>query len=121
MFTEATFDITGHVGQIRQHGTALKVNICANYRRKDDRGNWIDDPYWNGVTIWSEQIQKYIRNHVRVGDLVRAKGVMRDSSYEHEGETRYTTDRTVLRFGRFGAKRDGDAGGTDGADDQTPE
>ena len=121
MFAEATFDITGNVGQIRQVGTALKVSICANYRRKDDRGNWVDDPHWNTVTIWSEQIQKYIRNHVRVGDQVRARGVMRDRTYEQEGETRYATDRTVLRFGRFSAKRDGDADTPDGEDDRIPE
>jgi single-stranded DNA-binding protein len=121
MFAEAEFSISGNVGDIRQVGTALKISICANCRRKDDRGNWVDDPHWNSVTVWRESTQKYIQNHVRVGDQVRATGIMRDRTYEHEGETRYTTDRIALRLGRFGAKRDGDAAGEDGQDDQMPD
>lgn len=106
MFAEATFSITGNVGQVRQVGSTTKVSIASNYSRKDNRGTWVDDPHWNTVTIFHEPTQKYIRDYVRKGDLVRVTGVMREGKYEAEGETRYTHDLISLRFGRLSGKRE---------------
>jgi single-strand DNA-binding protein len=38
MNTIAEFTIIGRVGEIRQVGTTLRVNIASSYSRKDNRG-----------------------------------------------------------------------------------
>ena len=38
------------------------------------------------------------------GDLVRIAGRLKDSSYERDGVTHYTTDRIVEEFGILAAK-----------------
>jgi single-stranded DNA-binding protein len=106
MYGEATFSIIGNVGQIRQAGSTTKVSICANYSRKDNRGNWADDPHWNTVTVFHEPTQKFIREYVRKGDMVRVTGVMREGRYDKDGETVFTHDLISLRFSRLGPKRE---------------
>ena len=56
----AEFQIIGRIGKIAEVGKALKVDIAANYGKKDPSGVWRDDPYWNSITIFDEQTQNYI-------------------------------------------------------------
>ena len=116
MYGEATFSIIGNVSQIRQAGSTLKVSICANYRRKDSVGTWIDDPHWNTVTVFHEPTRNFIRDYVRKGDMVRVIGVMREGRYEKDGETVFTHDLISRSFSRLGPKRE-----DSGTEPQPPE
>jgi single-stranded DNA-binding protein len=48
--------------------------------------------------------RKHIADRAQVGDLVRIAGRLKDSSYERDGVTHYTTDRIVEEFGILAAK-----------------
>lgn len=52
----AEFQIIGRIGKIAEVGKVLKVDVAANYGKKDQAGVWRDDPYWNSITIFDEQL-----------------------------------------------------------------
>src|SRR3546814_20590545 len=72
--------------------------------RRAEGDQWIEDSYWNRVVIFSDGQRKYIDEKAQVGDLVRIAGRLRDTSYERDGTTHYTTDRIVEEFGVLAAK-----------------
>ena len=97
----AEFQIIGRVGKVKEVGSTLRVSICANYPVKDKNGEWQDNPHWNEVVIFQEGAQGYVTKHVNAGDLVFARGRVRQGSYEKEGETRYTVDLVCSDFSRL--------------------
>lgn len=56
------------------------------------------------MSVFSEGQRKHISDRAQVGDLVRIAGRLKDSSYERDGATHYTTDRIVEEFGILAAK-----------------
>ncbi len=92
MKTFAEFQILGRIGKVREVGQTTRVSICANYAYKDRNGETQDRPYWNEITIWSESARKYVRNYAKPGDLVVARGTLKQGSFEKEGEKVYTVD-----------------------------
>ena len=92
MKTFAEFQILGRIGKVREVGQTTRVSICANYVFKDPNGDTKDRPYWNEVTIWSESARKYARDYAKPGDLVVARGTLKQGSFEKEGEKVYTVD-----------------------------
>jgi single-stranded DNA-binding protein len=70
MNTIAEFTIIGRVGEIRQVGTTLRVNIASSYSRKDNRGEWVERTRWNEVTVFGESSLGYVRRNIVKGDLV---------------------------------------------------
>ena len=97
----AEFQIIGRVGKVKEVGSTLRVSICANYPVKDKNGEWQDNPHWNEVVIFQESTQGYVTKHINAGDLVFARGRVRQGSYEKEGETRYTVDLICSDFSRL--------------------
>jgi single-strand DNA-binding protein len=92
MKTFAEFQILGRIGKVREVGQTTRVSICANYGFKDRNGDTKDRPYWNEVTIWSESVRKYIGDYAKPGDLVVARGTLKQGSFEKDGEKVYTVD-----------------------------
>ncbi|MBG0792462.1 single-stranded DNA-binding protein [Methylocystis sp. H62] len=92
MKTFAEFQILGRIGKVREVGQTTRVSICANYAFKDRNGEIQDRPYWNEITIWSESARKYVRDYAKPGDLVVARGTLKQSSFEKDGEKVYTVD-----------------------------
>lgn len=100
MRNRAEFDIIGRVGEIKPGNGVTHLKIAANYPYKDENtGEWCDDTHWNRVAVFRESYRKQIADKLKVGDLVLVVGRMRDSQYEKGGETIYTTDRHVDKFG----------------------
>ncbi|MBZ6078824.1 single-stranded DNA-binding protein [Microvirga puerhi] len=98
----AEFQIIGRVARTAQVGSALKVTLAANYGTKDKTTNeWKEDPHFNTVTIFGEGTQDYIEKHIATGDLVHARGRIRQSNYEKNGETVYTVDLICTEFSRL--------------------
>jgi single-stranded DNA-binding protein len=101
----AEFTILGRVGKIDHLQGATRLSIASNYRRKGDDGQYADDTHWNTVVVFSESTRRYIGEHVAKGDLVMARGRVRQSSYEKNGETRYGVDLICFDFARLAQKQ----------------
>jgi single-stranded DNA-binding protein len=97
----AEFTIIGRIGSIKTFGTTMRLSIASNYPFKDASGEWQEQTYWNQVTIFSERMAAYISKHISKGDLVHARGRMRQSSYERDGEKVYTVDLVCNQFARL--------------------
>lgn len=101
----AEFTILGRVGKIDALNGATRLSIASNYRRKGDDGQYADDTHWNTVVIFSETTRRYVAEHVAKGDLVLARGRIRESSWEKGGETRYGVDLVCFDFARLAQKQ----------------
>ena len=101
----AEFTIIGRIGKIDPLSGATRLSIASNYRRKGEDGQYGDDTHWNSVVVFSEPTRRYIDEHVAKGDLVMARGRVRQSSYEKDGETRYGVDLVCTSFGLLSAKQ----------------
>ncbi|MBM3552250.1 MAG: single-stranded DNA-binding protein [Alphaproteobacteria bacterium] len=104
MKTFAEFQILGRIGKIREVGQTTRVSICANYAFKDRNGDTKDRPYWNEITIWSESACKYVRDYAKPGDLVIARGTLKQGSFEKDGEKIYTVDLNCDDFSILASK-----------------
>lgn len=80
MINFAKFEIIGRIGEIDTKPKVTNISICANYRRRGEGDQWIEDSYWNRVVIFSDGQRKYIDEKAQVGDLVRIAGRLRDTS-----------------------------------------
>lgn len=101
----AEFTLIGRIGKITPCDGVTRLSIASNYRRKGKDGEWIDDPHWNQIVVFNEGARGYIAEHVGQGDLVMARGRVRQSSYEKDGETRYGVDLVCTDFGLLAAKQ----------------
>lgn len=100
----AEFQLIGRVGNIDVRENVVNLTVAANYSRRDDKGEWTDDTYWNRVSIFGEKTRTYVSEKVQKGDLVHVRGRMRDTSYEKDGQKIYTTDRVVDDFSVLASK-----------------
>ena len=94
----AEFQIIGRIGRIATVGSTLKINIASDYPRKKDDGSWDDNTHWNTVTVFNERTIEWINSNTKPGDLVHARGRIRNGSYEKDGDTVYTTDLVTTEF-----------------------
>jgi len=104
MKTFAEFQILGRIGKVREVGQTTRVSICANYAFKDRNGETKDKPYWNEITIWSDSARKYVRDYAKSGDLVIARGTLKQGSFEKDGEKVYTVDLNCDDFSILASK-----------------
>ena len=94
----AEFLTIGRIGRIAEVGVTLKINIASDYPRKNEDGTWDRNTHWNTVTVFNERTIKWIKANTAPGDLIHANGRIRQSSYEKDGETIYTTDLITEEF-----------------------
>ena len=104
MKTFAEFQIIGRVGNVTPAGPTLKVSIAAGYGRRNDQGKWKGQPFWNTVTLFNESIVRWAKDNLAQGDLVHARGTIRETSYDKDGETRYGVTLAADQFDRLVAK-----------------
>jgi single-strand DNA-binding protein len=97
----AEFQIIGRVGSIKTVGTTVRVSLAANYPFKDKDGEWKDNTHWNEVTIFQDSMRGYIDKHLSKGDLVHARGRIKQSSYVKDEETRFTVDLVCTQLSRL--------------------
>ena len=101
MNTIAEFTIIGRVGEIKQVGTTLRVNIASSYSRKDNRGEWVERTRWNEVTVFGESTRGYVKRNIVKGDLVFTSGSMGQTKWEKDGETFYGVTLAAERIERL--------------------
>jgi single-strand DNA-binding protein len=102
----AEFTLIGRLGAIKKVGSTLRLTIASNYSFKDANGNWQDDAHWNEVTIFSKATIKYVEQWLGKGDLVHARGRIRQNSYERDGQRVYTVDLICTEFSRLAQASD---------------
>ena len=102
----AEFQIIGRVGTLKTVGSTLRVSVCANYGAKDDAGEWHEQPYWNEVTIFQDGTKGWVRDNISKGDLVFARGRVRQGRYVMDGVERFTVDLTCDEFSRLARAND---------------
>lgn len=85
----AEFQIIGNVGKIQTVGSVLKINIASEYGSRNKNGDFEANPFWNTVTVFEERQIDWINANLSAGDLVRATGTIRQTSWDKDGETQY--------------------------------
>lgn len=109
MKTFAEFQIIGRVGKVKELGSTLRVSLAAEYGRRDNNGDFQPTPFWNEVTIFNERTISWVKANVQPGDLVHARGTVRQTDYQKDGETVYTVTLAAKNFDRLCSKLSGDA------------
>src|SRR3546814_10387380 len=99
MINFAKFEIIGRVGEIDAKTKVTNISVCANYRRRAEGDQWIEDSYWNRVVIYSDGQRIYIVEKAQVSELVRIAGRLRNTDFQREVTNHYTTDRTIDTIG----------------------
>lgn len=104
MRTHFEFQAIARVGKITAVGSILKVSLAAEYGKRNDRGDFESNPFWNTVTIFNEATIKWVKENVGPGDLVHPRGTARETSYEKNGETIYGVTFACDQFDRLAKK-----------------
>ena len=104
MRTFSEFQIIGHVGKVKAVGPTLRIDIAADYGRKDEAGEYKSNPYWNEVTLFNERVISWARENVSKGDLVHVHGTLRQTKYEKDGQTVYGVTLAADDFDLLAAK-----------------
>lgn len=108
MKTFAEFQTMGRVGKVIPAGSTLRISIAADYGRRNDKGEWEARPFWNTVTLFNENVVSWARENIVPGDLVFARGTIRETSYERDGEPVYGVTLAAEQFDLLAKKRDRD-------------
>lgn len=86
----AEFEVRGRVGKTTIREKVAYVSVAVNKNRKDDNGEFQQTTTWVELTMfgnnitWAKKLNK--------GDLINARGDIKTSSREQDGETVYATD-----------------------------
>ena len=91
----AEFRIIGQVGGIDAKDKVTFANVASNYNRQVE-GEWQEDTHWNRVTCFG-RCAEYAGKAAK-GDMVHITGRVRQTSYEREGSTIYSTDLVADTF-----------------------
>ena len=101
MNTIAEFTIIGRVGDIREVGSTLRVNVASNFSRRDNHGEWVERTRWNEITVFGDGTRGYVRRNIVKGDLVFTSGSMGQTKWEKDGETFYGVTLAAERIERL--------------------
>lgn len=84
--------------------SVMKMRIACNERYQDKSGAWQDRTEFVSVTVWGKRAES-LHRFLQKGSCVLVEGSLHTSSYEKNGEKRYSTEvnaKTVLLAGRGG-------------------
>ena len=102
----AEFTLIGRIGKVEVLNTATRLSIASTYRRRrSEDGSYADDTHWNTVVVFAESTRCYIGEHVARGDLVMARGRLRQSTWEKDGSTHYGVDLICRDFARLAPRQ----------------
>ena len=105
LYTHAEFQIQGYVGRRTElgGGKVLKVSIAATDSWRDkDSGELRERTDWNTVTLFERTPGfDWLKENLKTGDLVNARGRIAETSYEKDGKTVYETALTIERLEEF--------------------
>lgn len=87
--------------------TVATIGLAVNERRRDQSGNWTEEPNFFDVDVWNRSAE-VLRDYTRKGSSILVEGRLKQDVWEQDGQKRskvkVIADRIVLLGGR------GDAG-----------
>lgn len=103
----AEFHIIGNFVRAAKLEGVTKVTVASNMQKKQG-DEYVDDPHFNTVNVWSKHSQDFIDREVKAGDLLRISGRIRESSYEDKktSEKVYGVDLHASSFDRLAKKQE---------------
>lgn len=68
-----------------------KIRLATSERWKDNTGNQREQTEWHTVVVWGK-LAEFVEQRINSGSRLYVEGSIHYSSYEKNGETRYTTE-----------------------------
>jgi len=94
-------------GRSTQGGsTVANLRIATSERRKDKDGNWQDHTEWHRVVAFGKTAENAIK-FLSKGRQVYVEGRLQTSSYEKDGQKRYSTEIIANDIRFLGGKGEG--------------
>lgn len=85
-------------------GRVTKIRIATSETWKDKAGEKQERTEWHRVSAWGK-LGEIIASYVRKGSKVYVEGQIRTSSYEKNGEKRYSTEIVAREMQMLDSKR----------------
>ncbi len=82
----------------------MRLRLATTERRPDKAGNWTEHTEWHSVTVWGKRAEALSRILTK-GSTIFVEGKLRTSSYEKNGEKRYSTEITADNIILSGGRR----------------
>lgn len=103
----AEVHIIGNFVRAAKLDSVTKVTIASNLQKKQG-DEYVDDPHFNTVNVWAKHTQDFVEKELKVGDLIRITGRLRESSYDDTktGEKIYTVDLHAATLDRLAKKQE---------------
>ena len=104
--------ILGNLGQdptIRQTnsgGIVCTLNIATSERFRNRDGEDQERTEWHRVTVFG-RLAEVCRDYLQKGSSIYMEGSLRTSTYERDGETRYSLDIIMRDMVMLGSRQDG--------------
>lgn len=94
--------------------TVGNFGIAVNRRRKNDAGEWIDEPSFFNVVVWGNQAEK-CAEYIHKGSPVAIEGRLQSRSWETEdGQKRSVVEIVAENVQFLGGRQDSGSGGGGG-------
>lgn len=103
--------LVGNVGadpEIRHLNDGLsvaRVRLATSETYTDKNGQSVTNTEWHRLVIW-RGLAKVVEQYVKKGQMLYVEGKITTSSYDKNGETRYSTDIVVSELRLLGGRRD---------------
>jgi single-strand DNA-binding protein len=102
--------LCGHLGRDPESrdtrgGQVVRLSVATSERRKDRDGNWTDHTEWHRVVCFGRTAENCAR-FLSKGRQVLVEGRIQTSTYEKDGETRYSTEIVAERVEFVGGRGD---------------
>lgn len=88
--------------------SVLKLNLATTESFKDKNNAWKERTEWHRVTVWGKRAEA-LAGILSKGATVFVEGSLHTSSYEKNGEKRYSTEINAQNIILAGGKRGADA------------
>lgn len=104
-YTQATFELIGFVSKVETTEKVTYLTIGANYDYKNEKGDWVENPYFNRVTIFNsfKSVAEKAQG-LKTGDHVLVRGKIRDVVKETEAGDAWFSEKTADYLGLLIAK-----------------
>lgn len=73
-------------------------SLATSERFKNKSGEWQEKTQWHRVVCWDPNIAKTVETYVKKGTTLYIEGQIETRQYDHNGETKYTTEIIIPRF-----------------------
>lgn len=92
-------------------GTSVAdVGLAVNERRRDQNGNWVDEPNFFDVAVWGRNAE-VLREYTRKGSSILVEGRLKQDTWEQDGQKRSKVKVIADRIQLLSPRDSGQGGG----------